>query len=117
VTALHRAAARIAASADIDRAPGAVQSVPVSSPQAAVEIARRLYQDGVVVGCFRPPSVPDGISRIRLTARATVDVRAAEHAAAAVRAARGPVPAAAGAGTGGAGTGGTGAGRDQRGPR
>ncbi|PWS40890.1 8-amino-7-oxononanoate synthase, partial [Streptomyces sp. ZEA17I] len=25
---------------------------------------------GVAVGCFRPPSVPDGISRLRLTARA-----------------------------------------------
>ncbi|KIF79667.1 8-amino-7-oxononanoate synthase, partial [Streptomyces sp. 150FB] len=25
---------------------------------------------GLAVGCFRPPSVPDGISRIRLTARA-----------------------------------------------
>ena len=25
---------------------------------------------GVRVGCFRPPSVPDGISRLRLTARA-----------------------------------------------
>jgi 8-amino-7-oxononanoate synthase len=110
VTALHRAAARIAASAGIDRAPGAVQSVPAGSPQAAFAIAQRLYQDGVVVGCFRPPTVPDGISRIRLTARATVDVRAAEHAAAAVRAACGPVPAAAGAGT-------VSARRDQRGPR
>ncbi|MYZ41191.1 8-amino-7-oxononanoate synthase, partial [Streptomyces sp. SID4917] len=26
--------------------------------------------EGLAVGCFRPPSVPDGISRIRLTARA-----------------------------------------------
>ncbi|NEA05626.1 8-amino-7-oxononanoate synthase, partial [Streptomyces sp. SID10116] len=25
---------------------------------------------GLAVGCFRPPSVPDGISRLRLTARA-----------------------------------------------
>ncbi|MGW4277882.1 8-amino-7-oxononanoate synthase, partial [Streptomyces seoulensis] len=25
---------------------------------------------GLVAGCFRPPSVPDGISRLRLTARA-----------------------------------------------
>ncbi|MEV6787639.1 hypothetical protein AB0M96_35730, partial [Streptomyces sp. NPDC051098] len=25
---------------------------------------------GLGVGCFRPPSVPDGISRLRLTARA-----------------------------------------------
>jgi 8-amino-7-oxononanoate synthase len=25
---------------------------------------------GLAVGCFRPPSVPDGFSRIRLTARA-----------------------------------------------
>ncbi len=27
---------------------------------------------GVRIGCFRPPSVPDGISRLRLTARATL---------------------------------------------
>ncbi|MEU9006333.1 hypothetical protein AB0D15_31465, partial [Streptomyces sp. NPDC048551] len=25
---------------------------------------------GLSVGCFRPPSVPDGVSRLRLTARA-----------------------------------------------
>jgi 8-amino-7-oxononanoate synthase len=86
VAALHRAATLIAASADIDPAPGAVQSIPVGSPGAALALAQRLYQDGVVVGCFRPPSVPDGISRIRLTARATVDLAAAERAAATVRA-------------------------------
>ncbi|MFC5207528.1 hypothetical protein ACFPM0_13370 [Pseudonocardia sulfidoxydans] len=28
---------------------------------------------GVLVGCFRPPSVPDGVSRLRLVARAGID--------------------------------------------
>ena len=28
---------------------------------------------GVLVGCFRPPSVPDGVSRLRVTARADLD--------------------------------------------
>ena len=31
---------------------------------------------GLAVGCFRPPSVPDGISRLRLTARADLTERA-----------------------------------------
>ncbi|WP_425528004.1 hypothetical protein [Yinghuangia seranimata] len=31
---------------------------------------RRACDAGVRVGCFRPPSVPDGISRLRLAARA-----------------------------------------------
>ncbi len=86
VAALHQVAAGIAASAGIDAAPGAVQSIPVGSAQAAVAVAQRLYDNGVVVGCFRPPSVPDGISRIRLTARATLELAAAERAAATARA-------------------------------
>jgi 8-amino-7-oxononanoate synthase len=36
--------------------------------------ARRLLERGVRVGCFRPPSVPEGTSRLRLTARATLTV-------------------------------------------
>jgi 8-amino-7-oxononanoate synthase len=47
-----------------------VLSVPMPSAQAAVDAAARLATEGVRVGCFRPPSVPDGISRLRLTARA-----------------------------------------------
>ena len=82
VAALHRAAAAIARAAGVDVAPGAVQSIPVGSADAAVAAATELYERGVVVGCFRPPSVPDGISRLRLTARATVDVGRAESAAA-----------------------------------
>jgi len=49
---------------------GAVTSVVMESPQAAVQAAARCADLGVRVGCFRPPSVPDGRSRLRLTARA-----------------------------------------------
>ena len=70
VAAVGRNAALLAAGLDIEQAAGAVQSVPVGSPQLAAELAARLEDAGVLVGCFRPPSVPDGISRLRLTARA-----------------------------------------------
>jgi 8-amino-7-oxononanoate synthase len=82
VDALHQAAARIAACARIAAAPGAVQSIPVGSPDDAVAVAQRLADDGILVGCFRPPSVPDGISRLRLAARSTVDLEQAARAAA-----------------------------------
>lgn len=86
VVALHQVANRIATAAGIDRAPGAVQSIAIGSPEMALTAAERLREEGVLVGCFRPPTVPDGISRLRLTARATVDPgRAAQAAAMATR--------------------------------
>jgi 8-amino-7-oxononanoate synthase len=48
----------------------AVVSVVAPSPDDAVAWAQRCRDAGVVVGCFRPPSVPDKVSRLRLTARA-----------------------------------------------
>ena len=48
----------------------AVLSVRAPSPDDAVAWAARCAEQGIRVGCFRPPSVPDGISRLRLTARA-----------------------------------------------
>ncbi len=42
------------------------------NPEVAVECAREARDAGIRIGCFRPPSVPDGISRLRLTARATL---------------------------------------------
>ncbi|MFC5289338.1 8-amino-7-oxononanoate synthase [Actinokineospora guangxiensis] len=48
----------------------AVISVRAPSPEAAVQWAEDCRAAGVWVGCFRPPSVPDNISRLRLTARA-----------------------------------------------
>ncbi len=81
VAELHRVAARIAAAAEVPHAPGAVQSIPAASADDAVAAADRLRAEGIAVGCFRPPSVPDGISRLRLVARAGVDPDRAAHAA------------------------------------
>ncbi|MFD8545949.1 8-amino-7-oxononanoate synthase [Streptomyces sp. NPDC059649] len=52
------------------RPDAAVVSVRAPSPEAAVRWAADCRTAGLAVGCFRPPSVPDGISRLRLTARA-----------------------------------------------
>ncbi|MBB4910470.1 8-amino-7-oxononanoate synthase [Actinophytocola algeriensis] len=48
----------------------AVVSVLAPTPEQAVQWADDCRASGVWVGCFRPPSVPDGVSRLRLTARA-----------------------------------------------
>jgi len=50
----------------------AVISLIVGDPQPAVAAAQACRVRGVLVGCFRPPSVPDGISRLRVTASAGV---------------------------------------------
>ena len=94
VADLHRVAAAIADAAGVPHAPGAVQSIPAASADEAVAATARLHADGIVVGCFRPPSVPDGISRLRLVARAGVDPGEAAHAARlAARWSRAEVPA------------------------
>lgn len=49
---------------------GAVLSVPMPSPQVALAAQGAALEQGVRVGCFRPPSVPDGVSRLRITASA-----------------------------------------------
>lgn len=51
---------------------GAVLTRPLPSPQAAVVAAQQCLDAGIKVGCFRPPSVPDGISRLRITARSNL---------------------------------------------
>jgi 8-amino-7-oxononanoate synthase len=62
-------------------APGAaVVSIPAGAPSAAVDWATACRAHGVVVGCFRPPSVPDTSSRLRLTARADLAEEQIEQA-------------------------------------
>ncbi|GAB2694342.1 8-amino-7-oxononanoate synthase [Kitasatospora kifunensis] len=48
----------------------AVVSVRAPGPEQAVAWAAARRAAGRAVACFRPPSVPDGYSRLRLTARA-----------------------------------------------
>jgi 8-amino-7-oxononanoate synthase len=58
-----------------------VVSVRAPSPEAAVRWAADCRTAGLSVGCFRPPSVPDGISRLRLTARGDLTDRQIADAA------------------------------------
>ncbi|WP_396125387.1 8-amino-7-oxononanoate synthase [Arthrobacter sp. CJ23] len=67
------------------QAAGAVQSIPMQSAEAALAASQAAHAAGVRVGCFRPPSVPDGISRLRLTARATLTPHEIDHACATLR--------------------------------
>jgi 8-amino-7-oxononanoate synthase len=67
--AVLRNAAVLAAAAGVPAPPSAVVPVVLGEPEVAVAIARRCRERGLRVGCFRPPSVPEGTSRLRLTAR------------------------------------------------
>ncbi|GCD95243.1 8-amino-7-oxononanoate synthase [Embleya hyalina] len=64
---------------------GAVTSVLVGEARLAFDTAARCAEAGVRVGCFRPPSVPDGISRLRLAARADLTSADLERALTALR--------------------------------
>jgi 8-amino-7-oxononanoate synthase len=70
--AVARAASALAAACDAEPPAGAVLSVPVPGPRQAVAAAAFCADHGVRVGCFRPPSVPDGVSRLRMTASASL---------------------------------------------
>ncbi|MHA3022066.1 8-amino-7-oxononanoate synthase [Mycobacterium sp. BMJ-28] len=66
-------AAELTECCDVPDAPtSAVVSVILGEPEVAVAAAAACLDRGVRVGCFRPPSVPAGTSRLRLTARASL---------------------------------------------
>lgn len=75
----YRAATVLRRAAELTRICGvseeptsAVVSVILGEPDVAVAAAAACLDRGVRVGCFRPPSVPAGTSRLRLTARASL---------------------------------------------
>lgn len=69
-----------AAGLDTTTPAAAVVSMAAPSAEAAAEWAAACRAEGVNVGCFRPPSVPDGVSRLRLTARADLTDAELDHA-------------------------------------
>jgi 8-amino-7-oxononanoate synthase len=44
--------------------------VIIGEPERAFAAAAACEREGILVGCFRPPSVPEGTSRLRVAARA-----------------------------------------------
>ncbi len=66
-------ARELAAMCDVAEKPeSAVVSVILGEPETALAAANACAEHGLRVGCFRPPTVPAGTSRLRLTARASL---------------------------------------------
>lgn len=69
-----------AAGLEVSTPDGGVISVTAPSAEAALAWATACRDGGVAVGCFRPPSTPDGRSRLRLTVNAGIPDRAFDDA-------------------------------------
>jgi 8-amino-7-oxononanoate synthase len=79
--AVLRHARTLAEVCDVSEVPqSAVVSVILGDPEVALAAATACLDAGVKVGCFRPPTVPAGTSRLRLTARASLDAAELEIA-------------------------------------
>jgi len=63
-------AAILAGAVGVAAPAGAVLSVPMPGPREALAAVATAAEHGLRIGCFRPPSTPDGVSRLRLTAHA-----------------------------------------------
>ena len=70
VARVRAVAAVLAKAGGVPETDGAVLAIAMPGPQEAVAAVARAAEQGVRIGCFRPPSTPDGISRLRLTAHA-----------------------------------------------
>src|ERR1700720_4289368 len=72
--AVLRHAGTLAQICEVSQVPqSAVVSVILGAPEVALAAATACLDAGVRVGCFRPPTVPAGTSRLRLSARASLD--------------------------------------------
>jgi 8-amino-7-oxononanoate synthase len=87
VARLHQLAGRVAGAFDLPMPAAAVVSLVLGEPERAVAAADHCRRNGVHVGCFRPPSVPEGTSRLRIALRADLSDADAERAIAVIAAA------------------------------
>ena len=85
VARLRDSARSLARALDVPAADGPVVRVPVGSPARATGARDACAAQGLLVGCFRPPSVPSGESCLRLTARADLTPEQVAFAADVVR--------------------------------
>lgn len=69
VLARGRELARVAGVAATD---SAIVPVIIGDAAVAYQLSIALRDKGILVGCFRPPSVPMGTARLRITGRATL---------------------------------------------
>jgi 8-amino-7-oxononanoate synthase len=73
VARVRAASGVLAEACGVEAPAGAVLSVPMAGPREAVAAVETAAGHGLRIGCFRPPSTPDGRSRLRLTAHAHHD--------------------------------------------
>ena len=71
-TRVLEVAEHLAAVTGADSPSSAVVSVILGDAERAYAASLRCSELGLRVGCFRPPSVPEGTARLRLTARADI---------------------------------------------
>jgi 8-amino-7-oxononanoate synthase len=84
ISELHDRRDQIAAALQVHPPAGAVISLVLGDSERASQAAAHCRDNGVVVGCFRPPSVPVGQSRLRITARASLTAADIDRATAVI---------------------------------
>ena len=89
VARVREVAGALADACGVPRPDGAVLAVPMPGPREALLAVEAAAAEGLRIGCFRPPSTPDGVSRLRLTAHAQLGD---EDLALAVKVLRGLLP-------------------------
>ena len=71
---------------DLPEATSAIVPIVVGEPRRAMDLSRALEAEGFLVGAIRPPTVPEGTARLRVTFTAAHPDAEIERLAAAIRA-------------------------------
>jgi 8-amino-7-oxononanoate synthase len=85
-------ATRVAVALDAPLPAAAVISLILGEPERALAAAAACRSEGIHVGCFRPPTVPERTSRLRIAVRADLSDDEVERAIRVIRTATGISP-------------------------